>query len=768
MDKIERLKSINLVEHVQKYLWPWKKENTWYRFKSSKDDTTPSLLVYNDITKWYNDFSWRLWWGTIIDFHMNYFKVDLQTAISQLCEMYWIKDDDKKEFKKSPKRYEFVVNFENYRLNGLTPQLSRFLQTRWLKFEEITGEFNDRINEVSKEIWLWENHFVDKDGEKWVYKDVIIFPCYIVDPDILSKKIVWAKLRRCDGEKIIMQWDYKKSIAVSKPPKEEYSGEIPFSTWLLFSEISDDQVLVVEWETDYLILKILWFESVIWNLWWVSSNASEIQKLVKNTKKIVCLYDNDWPGKKWSIDLQTKIGRPIRILEYPKIDGVEKYDINDLFKMWYRKKDFDILIQNSILIDEKEIELSQPLFKDRYFYDDTKMEYFDIKDFSFTSSYTLSRHLFIKPKDLELLRQKKEIPTYEWICYLDWGKKWFYNLLDKSKIMKPSNTPDLNEHIEFLIENLCNNDEINMERLMKAILYKYTHLNDVIIPAVIFHGIGWTWKWLFVDLLEQIFWENNTLSWLRQENIESRFSIYTGQKLIVEFIELTVESFSKWKKNTNKLKSIVMEDKIQIEKKWQDPISTENIAWFIMSSNESKPIQLDSIDTGNRRFSVIKTGKFIPRDKWELIAQAIRKKENIENFLAYLFAMFPEVPNQKAILPLENQDKKDLEYLSESVWNLFFKWVEWKYPNINKISNHERESLLEIYREEIGETDWNDERYRIQYFNSWLSVRYKPTALQIRWKVVRWYSIDKDVSWDWEFPDWFFYKPTVKPKWILS
>ena len=204
-----------------------------------------------------------------------------------------------------------------------------------------------------------------------------------------------------------------------------------------------------------------------------------------------------------------------------------------------------------------------------------------------------------------------------------------------------------------------------------------------------------------------------------------------------------------------------------IRKMRQDPISTENIAWFIMSSNDSMPILLDSSDIWNRRFSIIKTWSQIKKDRWEKIAEAIRDKKNIENFLAALFELFPWIEKEKNIFPLENEDKKDLEFLSETAGNLFFKWIEEKYPNINRISNTEREFLLEIYRKEIGENDYNDERYKVQNINRWLSLRYKPTTLKIRWNAVRWYLIDKKVNWPWEFPHEFFDIKPIKPKWII-
>lgn len=762
MDSIEKLKSINLTEHIQKYLWQGKNELLWTRFHSSPEDKTASLLVYKDNLKWYNDFSWRLKWWSIIDFQMNYFNLSKSEAIKQLCEMYSISDDNKKIFKKTPKRYELVERFEDFRFKNINSQFRNFLTIRGFNFE-LLKEFEDWINDICKEIWFCEWQFVDTN----IFKDVLIFPCLNA-----KKEIVWAKLRRCDWEKIL-NWDnYVKSIAVSKP--KDYTWIQKFSTGLLFDEIWSEYVLIVEWEIDYLILKILWFKSVIWNLWWVATNTDKIQQLVKNVDKIVCMYDNDEAWLNGTYSLQEKIWRPIRKINYPKIEWIEKYDINDLFKMWYRKNDFNKLILDSNLLQEISQdnpednlqETTQKLFQDRFFYNDTKTEYFDIKDFSFKTPNTLARHLYMKLKDLEDLRKNKKIPVYEWICYLDWWINWYYNLLDKSKISHPSNNPIIHDDIKLLISNICNYDETNIEWLEKAILYKYTHLNDVLIPAVVFHWVWGTWKWLFIKLLSEIFGENNTQSWLTQENIDSQFSAYSWQKLIVEFKELSVDWTAKGKKNMNKLKTFIMEEKIMIRKMRQDPISTENIAWFIMSSNDSKPLLLDSADSWNRRFTIIKTWWFIWLEIWGRIAKAIKNKNNISNFLAYLFNKFPNIKEETCILPLENEDKKDLEFLSESVANLFFQWVEKNYPNINKITNQEKEYLLESYRIEIWETEWTDERYKIQFFNSNLSIKYKPCVLRIRDKTLRWYKINKEVNGSWEFPENFFIVNN-KPKWIL-
>lgn len=60
-----------------------------------------------------------------------------------------------------------------------------------------------------------------------------------------------------------------------------------------------------------------------------------------------------------------------------------------------------------------------------------------------------------------------------------------------------------------------------------------------------------------------------------------------------------------------------------------------------------------------------------------------------------------------------------------------------------------------------------DERYKTQYFNSNLSIRYKPCVMNKNWKTKRWYKIDKEVAGDWFFPDDYFTTIEEK-KWISS
>jgi hypothetical protein len=68
------------------------------------------------------------------------------------------------------------------------------------------------------------------------------------------------------------------------------------------------------------------------------------------------------------------------------------------------------LIKNSSLLEEQKKEV---LYADRFFYNNTKLEYFDVRDFAFKTPNNIARHLYIKVKDLEELRKTNIIPSYE-------------------------------------------------------------------------------------------------------------------------------------------------------------------------------------------------------------------------------------------------------------------------------------------------------------------------------------------------------------------
>jgi len=332
MEAIQQLKEKNLLEYIQASLWQnWKKEIEGYRFKSGKDDKTPSLLVYKDNNKWYFDYSWRLWGGSIIDFQMNFYNMENWPAIKSLCDKFGIVEE-KKEFKKSPKRIELLENFEDFRMTGGNIGFGRFLKTRGFSFEQIQ-ENKEILNEIAKEFWFSENNYL---GEDHGNKDFIIFP--ELDE---NNKLIGAKFRRTDGE-VIPRWQLD-------PVKE---GTVKGSkTGLLYSFLDGNSVIICEWPCDYIVLKFLGFKSVICNLGGVNSNRDKLKQLLKSTKEVISFYDNDPAWKKANKLLSKDLNRPIKEIAYPEIEGKSKFDVNDLFEMGYGKKDFDKLISNSKVSD---------------------------------------------------------------------------------------------------------------------------------------------------------------------------------------------------------------------------------------------------------------------------------------------------------------------------------------------------------------------------------------------------------------------------------
>ena len=396
------------------------------------------------------------------------------------------------------------------------------------------------------------------------------------------------------------------------------------------------------------------------------------------------------------------------------------------------------------------------LYKWRILFDESKMKYTDISDWNFwyCKKQDLLDFLEIKQNDLLDLKKKWSIPKYKWICYLDWWREWFYNLFDKKTLSIPNDNPHINNKIEFLIKNLCNWDKEAIEWVEKAILFKYQNLNEVIIPALLFHWIQWTWKWLFLELLKRIFWEENTQEWLTQKDLDSQFFPYHWKKLIVEINEIFVKDDQQWKKVMSKLKAIINAPKIMVEKKWVDSIAMDSIAWFILASNEPIPLHLDWWDNSNRRFTVIETGSFIPKKEWSEIKKSFTK-ENISSFISYLIKKYWQIDE---IIALDNESKKQLKDAIETESNLFFQWFEEKYPDMKYITNYERSHLFWKYRDELWISNNNtNTNYEIKKFNEWLSFRYKKINKNFKWnQKERGYEITKEVQdkWYWTNEEW--------------
>ncbi len=371
---------------------------------------------------------------------------------------------------------------------------------------------------------------------------------------------------------------------------------------------------------------------------------------------------------------------------------------------------------------------------DNYAYIKWIAKYFWIDRKKFFRPNEVMSNIMCSEKELRGLRQYGIINTYDDICFYRGGKSGCLNLLEEDKILLPSGSPEINKYIQELIENVAGYKDENIEYLHRAIFYKYLNINDHTLPSIVFYGKGWSWKGTFISLLWTIFWEEHILANLWQRDLSSAFDTYKWQKIAVEFAEISTNNTRGDSQILNKLKNIIWADKITINEKGVQPYQIENIAWFFISSNSNKPLQLDDKDKGNRRFTIIRSESKLKN--WKDVNKAIKDTEIVSNYIAWLFQNYPEVLEYKKLEALDNQDKRELEERSQNEANNFWEWLEENYSNIKgKITKAEIEDYLQKYCFENN----LDEKETVKYF--WNNSKYPKKKIRIWDKTYYWVEI---------------------------
>jgi len=661
-----------------------------------------------------------------------------ETTANWFISKWLVKQSDtKKEYVPTHTGKYLLENYDGFKLNGYKDEISGFLIGRWVPYDWIQKN-HLKVGEVFADIWYYDNYLTTErevwrdedgkyqnhewDGAKNVW--VFMFPCYDEHWDL-----IWLKLRRRDGKLI----RGKKSFAIG-------------NTGLLYNDIDIRSAIIVEWEMDYLILKLLWFSSIVGNLWGVQSNRTRLKELLYDTDKIICLYDTDVAGTQAKKALADMFGRVVHEVVFPIREdkkGVVLSDVNDFYNAWYNTKPK----WDKILLEIKQIGEEQAK-KGKYPFVILREHikyYYDIEYKKFQEKGAVADYLWVKSTDLVSMRKQWSIQTYENLCYLEGWRPWHYNTLDENSYLKYGwdAEPRVHSHISYLINNICGGKKKNIEWVHKAILFKLTHINNVHVPALVLYGSWWSWKGTFLNLLSRIFWKDNTLVWLGQRDLESSYDTYVWDKLIVEFKEVSSGNKHNDKKTLDRIKWFIGEPYITINPKFQPAREVNNIAWFHLSSNHAVPLQMDSKHSGNRRFTVIKTGNALDyKIAEEMNHETFKDRLVIREYVNWLYKMYPEIPDSTTLSALDNEEKRNLEEACEGGSNQFFEWFEGKYPQITKITNPEKNMLLQVYCEEMWE-DIKDLKFKQNNFDLWLSHRYEKKRVKLRWQTIRWYFIRK-------------------------
>lgn len=371
--------------------------------------------------------------------------------------------------------------------------------------------------------------------------------------------------------------------------------------------------------------------------------------------------------------------------------------------------------------------------KETYAFIKLLSKFYWIEKRAFFSPSDTGNNLMMSQKELNEDRENGVIQDYDWICYRAGWEQWSLNLLDESKILKPiKGFLDLN--IEELLMNIAWHDMDNFYYLNRAILYKYLNINDHTIPAIILFWKWGSWKGTLMTLLSTIFWEENVLANLWERELNSSFDTFKGQHLVVEFAEVSTNNTNTDKRVLNKLKNLIWAEYITVNEKNVKQYKANNIAWFFISSNSTKPILLDDNDMWNRRFSVIKSKTKLKNAK--KINEIVRDKKKVAEYLYWLHKAFFEVLDYEKLDALENQDKKDLEARSQEEANTFWDWVSDNHPDFKwKKKLEDINVLIEMFCNEC----WLSQRDFSKYF--WHNSKFPKKKIRIEDKTFYWVEI---------------------------
>ncbi len=764
MDNLEKINNIPFLDVLSKLGLQTQKEaaTNEYRIQvpgESRISNGSYKLNYNKNVVFANGSTRPQW--TVFQFMGMYLNTKNDRAVfAWFEENFQIKTAFEKA-KPNVSKKTFLTEFhDKYMIQKIwSPQIMGAIKT-WLTHRGFSHDYlsspeaDERIMEVFKYIGFCENPSTMK--RKWTEdwlpsRPVLMFPSLDVDG-----KIIGMKLRKVNNMPEDETTKDSKSINVT-------GSESWVIYWSLAFIKAAKQVIIVEWEPDYIVMRMLGYDNVIGNLGGVNSCREIIRDLIKFTWSVIIAYDNDGPGRKGAQKLAEFCKRQMFYIKYidrKNVKGEVYKDINEFYEAGFNRDDFENMLKGSTEIkfdddgrgdyDNKDSKVLLTMSNENPFiYLRKNYEFYDIYENRIAKKESVTDWMGIDGKDLKEMLMTGEIKKFYDICYLAWGRKDHYNVLDEKIIMLPSKTPKIHPDIEFLINNLCWNNQANTDWIHQAILYKYTHINDVLVPAVLFKGVGGSGKGTFIKLLAKIFANENVMQGLWTQSLTSDFCPYTGHKIIVEINELWGGNHKDAVKILDKLKSMIFEPRIMVNMKGIQPREVDNIAWFILSSNHAKPLQLDAGTSGNRRFTIINTGPGIPIETGRRINEAVSDPEVIQDYLAWLYEAYPEVPGWTSIRSLENEDKQLLTSQSESYVDKFVEWMDQYHPQINKITTLERNRMLYQYRIDMGEDEKVfDRKYDITYFNNSLPHHVVQKKVYIRGKVRHGYQFLKEVKGD--------------------
>lgn len=272
-------------------------------------------------------------------------------------------------------------------------------------------------------------------------------------------------------------------------------------------------------------------------------------------------------------------------------------------------------------------------------------------------------------------RKDGKIRIYNDFCFWE-DEEGKYNLYDNANLVKADlDDPHLHPLILELLEDITNHNTADMEYILKWIGWKYLHPLSPMCSGLVLKGAQWSWKWHIVTLTQTIFGREYTRVNISPENFASRFTATDEQTLICELAEQWESDYKTITKTSTKLKTLVMQNELQIENKYEKLRTIHNHTAYIITSNKQVPLMLDDKSIWNRRYSFFQWDKVYNDTKGAQVRSVITDKLEIAKLLWYILSEWGEELRDMPVFSAHKNDTKDI--LEQSAGNEFQQF--WDY-----------------------------------------------------------------------------------------
>ena len=196
--------------------------------------------------------------------------------------------------------------------------------------------------------------------------------------------------------------------------------------------------------------------------------------------------------------------------------------------------------------------------------------------------------------------------------------------------------------LDFILTQICNDNKENYNYLLSWINHIYENPSKKTMTSIILysntHGTG---KGTFMNfLIDMVFGSHISTMGYGLEKILGRFNSLLENKIFIGVDEMKSRSRGEYSIDNEKLKNIIVEDKIQIERKNFPTYDSNNHLNFMINTNNLGIVRIDNSD---RRFVPIQVKEDTRSEEyWDKIRDECINKEVAKHFIYYLSHEFKD------------------------------------------------------------------------------------------------------------------------------